>query len=287
MLAPGYGDKADAFYQKRVPKGAPDYVETATVTFPSGRTADEVCPTEVAVPAWAAQMGTLTFHPWPVRRDRPDHPDELRIDLDPHGGDRLPRRGPGRRRRPRAARRTSAWSASRRPAATAACTSTSGSSRGGTSSTCGTPPSRSGASWSAVRTGVTTNWWKEERGDDDLRRLQPERPRPHHRVGLQPAAQARRAGVARRWSGTSSPRSRTRAAFNLFTRAGAVRRARRRARRHRRRAPATCTPLLDLYVEQALRSGRCPTRRTTPRCRGSRRACSRARRSRRTGTSPD
>ncbi len=85
VLSTGYGDKADAFYQKRVPRGAPDYVETASVTFPSGRTADEVCPTEVAVPVWAAQMGTLTFHPWPVRRDRPDHPDELRIDLDPHG----------------------------------------------------------------------------------------------------------------------------------------------------------------------------------------------------------
>ena len=78
--------KADAFYQKRVPKGAPDYLETATVTFPSGRTADEICPTEVAVPAWAAQMGTLTFHPWPVRRSAPDHPDELRIDLDPFSG---------------------------------------------------------------------------------------------------------------------------------------------------------------------------------------------------------
>src|SRR5919107_263771 len=85
VLSTGYGDKADAFYQKRVPKGAPEYVETATVTFPSGRTADEVCPTEIAVAAWAAQMGTLTFHPWPVRRDRPDHPDELRIDLDPYG----------------------------------------------------------------------------------------------------------------------------------------------------------------------------------------------------------
>ena len=85
VLSTGYGDKADAFYQKRVPKGAPDYLETATITFPSGRTADEICPTEIAVVAWAAQMGTLTFHPWPVRRDRPDHPDELRIDLDPHG----------------------------------------------------------------------------------------------------------------------------------------------------------------------------------------------------------
>jgi DNA ligase D-like protein (predicted polymerase) len=86
VLSTGYGDKADAFYQKRVPKGAPDFVQTASITFPSGRTADEICPTEVAVPAWAAQMGTLTFHPWPVRRGAVDHPDELRIDFDPHGG---------------------------------------------------------------------------------------------------------------------------------------------------------------------------------------------------------
>ncbi|OLR94981.1 non-homologous end-joining DNA ligase [Actinokineospora bangkokensis] len=76
----------DAFYQKRVPKGAPDYVETARITFPSGRPADEVCPTELAVVVWAANLGTLTFHPWPVRRDHPDHPDQLRIDLDPQPG---------------------------------------------------------------------------------------------------------------------------------------------------------------------------------------------------------
>ncbi|MBA2666598.1 MAG: ATP-dependent DNA ligase, partial [Trueperaceae bacterium] len=57
----------DAFFQKRLPKGAPDYVQTARIEFPSGRHADEVCPTEVAVVGWAAQMGTLTFHPWPVR----------------------------------------------------------------------------------------------------------------------------------------------------------------------------------------------------------------------------
>jgi DNA ligase D-like protein (predicted polymerase) len=79
------GEHGDAFYQKRVPKGAPDYLETASITFPSGRTADEICPTELAVPAWCAQMGTLTFHPWPVRRGDVDHPDELRIDLDPFG----------------------------------------------------------------------------------------------------------------------------------------------------------------------------------------------------------
>ncbi|MGK2937924.1 MAG: non-homologous end-joining DNA ligase [Solirubrobacteraceae bacterium] len=76
----------DAFFQKRIPRGAPDYVETARITFPSGRHADEVCPTEPAVVAWATQMGTITFHPWPVRRDDVDHPDELRLDLDPQPG---------------------------------------------------------------------------------------------------------------------------------------------------------------------------------------------------------
>ncbi len=76
----------DAFFQKRIPKGAPPWVETAHITFPSGRTADEVCPTEAAVAAWAAQIGTITFHPWPVRRDDVDHPDELRLDLDPQPG---------------------------------------------------------------------------------------------------------------------------------------------------------------------------------------------------------
>ncbi|HEY7629852.1 MAG TPA: non-homologous end-joining DNA ligase [Thermoleophilaceae bacterium] len=76
----------DAFYQKRVPKGAPDYLETARIQFPSGRHADEICPTEIAVVGWAAQMGTITFHPWPVRSDDVDHPDELRLDLDPQPG---------------------------------------------------------------------------------------------------------------------------------------------------------------------------------------------------------
>ncbi len=80
------GEKSDAFYQKRVPMGAPDYLESCEVTFPSGRTAQEVCPTEIAVPVWCAQMGTLTFHPWPCRRSDVDHPDELRIDLDPQPG---------------------------------------------------------------------------------------------------------------------------------------------------------------------------------------------------------
>lgn len=86
-LATGPQDReADGFYQKRLPRGAPAFVETVSVAFPSGRTADELCPTEPAALVWAAQMGTLTFHPWPVRRPDVDHPDELRLDLDPQPG---------------------------------------------------------------------------------------------------------------------------------------------------------------------------------------------------------
>ncbi|MEI5097479.1 non-homologous end-joining DNA ligase [Streptomyces sp. PmtG] len=80
------GVTGESFYQKRAPKNLPDWIPTGTITFPSGRTADEICPTEVAAVVWAAQYGTLTFHPWPVRRADPDHPDELRLDLDPQPG---------------------------------------------------------------------------------------------------------------------------------------------------------------------------------------------------------
>lgn len=76
----------EGFFQKRVPRGAPDFVRTATIEFPSGRGADEVCPTELAVVAWAANLGTLTFHPWPVKSTDVEHPDQLRIDLDPQPG---------------------------------------------------------------------------------------------------------------------------------------------------------------------------------------------------------
>jgi DNA ligase D-like protein (predicted polymerase) len=77
----------DAFYQKRAPaKGMPEWVETVTVTFPSGRTAEQVCVTELATVAWMANLGTLRYHPWPVTRANPDRVDQLRIDLDPQPG---------------------------------------------------------------------------------------------------------------------------------------------------------------------------------------------------------
>lgn len=85
-LATRADSTGDAFYQKRVPQGAPEYVRTATIAFPSGRTADEVCPTELAVVAWAANLGTITFHPWPVLSADVEAPDQMRIDLDPQPG---------------------------------------------------------------------------------------------------------------------------------------------------------------------------------------------------------
>ena len=80
------GAEGEAIYQKRVPEKRPDWIETATVTFPSGRHADELCVTEVAHVAWAANLGTIDFHPWPSRRRDTEHPDELRIDIDPQPG---------------------------------------------------------------------------------------------------------------------------------------------------------------------------------------------------------
>src|SRR5262249_14440008 len=81
------GIDGEAFYQKRIPtRGVPPWVQTARITFPSGRPADELCPVDLAHVAWAAQLGTIVFHPWPVRQSHVDNPDELRLDLDPQPG---------------------------------------------------------------------------------------------------------------------------------------------------------------------------------------------------------
>ncbi len=80
------GIDGEEISQKRVPQHHPDYLETCLVTFPSGRTADALKVTHPAAIVWAAQMGTITLHPWQVRCPDTDHPDELRIDLDPQPG---------------------------------------------------------------------------------------------------------------------------------------------------------------------------------------------------------
>jgi DNA ligase D len=74
-------------HQKRLPAGAPPWVETVQLWFPRwGRTADELCVTELAAVVWAVQMSTVEFHPWNSRRADPERPDEWRIDLDPMPG---------------------------------------------------------------------------------------------------------------------------------------------------------------------------------------------------------
>lgn len=80
------GIDGEEIYQKRIPQHHPDHLETCQVTFPSGRTADALKVTHPAAIVWAAQMGTITLHPWQVRCPDTDHPDELRIDLDPQPG---------------------------------------------------------------------------------------------------------------------------------------------------------------------------------------------------------
>lgn len=78
------GLAGEKVHQKRIPRGAPSWVETVHLYFPRwGRTADELCVTELGSVLWAVQMSTVEFHPWNVRRADVDRPDEWRIDLDP------------------------------------------------------------------------------------------------------------------------------------------------------------------------------------------------------------
>lgn len=80
------GIEGEEVYQKRIPATHPEHIGTCTVTNPNGRTADALVVRHPADVVWAAQMGNVTFHPWPVRAADPDRPDELRIDLDPQPG---------------------------------------------------------------------------------------------------------------------------------------------------------------------------------------------------------
>jgi DNA ligase D len=80
------GVEGEEIYQKRIPKYAPDWLQTCRVTFPSGRSADALRVTALPEVAWAANHGAVTFHPWHARCADTDHPDELRIDLDPQPG---------------------------------------------------------------------------------------------------------------------------------------------------------------------------------------------------------
>src|SRR5499427_3329111 len=80
------GVGGEFFYQKRAPESRPDWIEVVTLRFPSGRTAEEVVPRNAAALAWMANLACLELHPHPVRADDLEHPDELRVDLDPVPG---------------------------------------------------------------------------------------------------------------------------------------------------------------------------------------------------------
>jgi DNA ligase D-like protein (predicted polymerase) len=80
------GIAEEFFFQKRAPAGRPDWLEVAQIRFPSGRTAEEVVPRDAAALAWMANLACIELHPHPVRAEDLDHPDELRIDLDPVPG---------------------------------------------------------------------------------------------------------------------------------------------------------------------------------------------------------
>jgi DNA ligase D-like protein (predicted polymerase) len=81
-----HGADGDFFFQKRAPEKRPEWVTTVRLQFPSGRSADEIVATEVAHIAWMANLGCIDLNPHPVRADDLDHPDELRVDLDPGPG---------------------------------------------------------------------------------------------------------------------------------------------------------------------------------------------------------
>ena len=80
------GAEGEPFFQKRVPSTAPSWLPRCTIEFPSGRTADELCPSHISHLIWAVNMGCLDLNPWAVRSSDVDHPDELRVDLDPQPG---------------------------------------------------------------------------------------------------------------------------------------------------------------------------------------------------------
>src|SRR5262245_6062012 len=80
------GVGGEFFYQKRAPTSRPDWIEVVALKFPSGRTAEEVVPRDAAALAWMANLACLELHPHPVRTEDLDHPDELRVDLDPVPG---------------------------------------------------------------------------------------------------------------------------------------------------------------------------------------------------------
>ncbi len=159
------GASGKSFFQKRVPKGAPDWLQTCVVATVNGTESDALVAVDVAHLVWAVNMGCLGFHAWPTPADDMAHADELRIDLDPSPGvtfamvreTAVEARDAADRARPDAVREDHrpARHPHLLPARAAA----------GTPTRCAPPPWRWRGSWSAAGPELCTwAWWKEERG---------------------------------------------------------------------------------------------------------------------------
>ena len=268
------GAAGEAFFQKRAPASVPEYVRTVELSFPSGRTADEVVVTNRAALAWVVNLGCIDLNPHPVRADDLDHPDELRVDLDPGPG--VPwadvrRRGAGGRAR---CSPITAWSAGRRPPARAASTSTRGSSRAGASARCAAPrwPWRARSSGARPSSPPASGGRRSGTASSSTTTRTPRTapwPRPT-RCGRVPDA---RVSAPLTWDEVPDAEL---GDFTLPHHAGAIREARRRGRGDRRRGrlaggAAGAVGSATRRRGWATRRGR----RTTPSSPASRRASSR------------
>ena len=213
------GIMEEPIWQKRVPQNVPEWLQTATVAFPSGRTAEELVANDAAHLVWAVNLGVIDFNPWPARRARPRPSRRAARRPRPHAGHRVGRRAPdgdGRQRRPRRAR----------PARLPEDLRLQGHPRQRADRAAlglpRRPPRRAGARARGRAAHAAGHEQVVEGGAPRrLRRLQPERARPHCGVLLLRPPDARRAGLVRAALGR-----------------GAGRRAGRPAPRHGARAPA-------------------------------------------------
>ena len=230
------GADEEPFFQKRAPANLPPWIDTARITFPSGRFADLVVCDEPADLLWAINLGCIDLNPWPVRADDVDHPDELRIDLDP-----TPEASFGARQAGGDAGQARCW----RSYGYRGFAKTSGS-RGihiyvRIEPKWEFPQVRRaalalGARGGAPHPGARHDGLVEGRAPRRLHRLQPERPRPHRRLRLLGAPDAGRARLLPHRLGRAARRR----AGRLHDRDGAaaLRRARRRHRRRSTTSPS-------------------------------------------------
>ena len=160
------GAGGPSFFQKRVPKNAPDWLETTTVMTVNGTPSRALVIADLAHVAWAVNLGCLGFHVWPFRAADPEHCDELRLDLDPQPGTDFADVRAARPRRSRRCSTSSASPATRRRRATAGCTSTSGCEPRWDSYAVRSAAVAAARELERRRPDViTAAWWKEERGE--------------------------------------------------------------------------------------------------------------------------